>query len=322
MTWKAIERSAGDNTDPLPGTSAANGADLSAGIWSRASGCHAGCGCGGCNRREVFSIQDQIFPDPVNGRLESATIDLSDLMLPSNKYPPSRPPYTNRFDTTDQCSSGITVSNGDRLVLGTGGPHNFNLVTSSGDPVRIVERMDADKQAYDAPIRYALSNGAVYTTRGGWNHDESITWPNGDVVQFTDAGVMTSYTRGQSKDLDPTILGQTTGKGDPYPDVFKPLDQSSKNEVTFANGDRFNSLPNGWELVTTNGEKVTQGKPDPNSPMDATRIPLSNGATLVSGGWGVDTITYPDGESISFGKDGKVRSQSAYTTSTDAKYYT
>ncbi|HEY9731742.1 MAG TPA: hypothetical protein V6C89_07510 [Drouetiella sp.] len=83
----------------------------------------------------------------------------------------------------------ITVSNGDQLTLG--GMHGFSLVDKDGMPVTPVKTLDSG--AMDAPVEHVLSNGAIYRSRGGWNHDESITWPNGDVVRFSDAGKFESY---------------------------------------------------------------------------------------------------------------------------------
>jgi hypothetical protein len=120
-------------------------------------------------------------------------------------------------------------------------------------------------------------------------------------VRFTDAGKFTAY---ESKD-------GTTNSGNDLPSsppIIAKGDNTSESGISFRNGDRFVTTPDGWELITADGRPVTKGTPDPNSAMDATRIPLSNGATLISGGWGTDTISYPDGEYISFDKGGKVKS--------------
>lgn len=95
-------------------------------------------------------------------------------------------PYST--DSSDRTKT-ITVSNGDQLTLG--GMHGFSLVDKDGMPVTVVKTLDSG--AMDAPVEHVLSNGAIYRSRGGWNHNESITWPNGDVVRFSDAGKFESY---------------------------------------------------------------------------------------------------------------------------------
>lgn len=115
-----------------------------------------------------------------------------------NQYPPrDNSPYpfplpvgdsSNPTDATGRLKT-ITVGNGDQLTLG--GMHGFSLVDKDGMPVTAVKTLDSG--AMDAPVEHVLSNGAIYRSRGGWNHDESITWPNGDVVRFSDSGQFESY---------------------------------------------------------------------------------------------------------------------------------
>ncbi len=305
MTWKSSERSSGDFASQPGLPTSSDKSDLSAAFWKRDSGCSGGgCSCGCCNSKDAPSSP---YPDmsaskvPIDSgvnQLSKWLLDLGTKIDLPVLWPSLTPrgPYDSASTDLEK-NKTITVSNGDQLTLG--GMNGFTLVTKDGEPVRSVGTIDSG--AYDAPVEHILSNGAIYRSRGGWNHDESITWPNGDVVRFTDAGKFTAY---ESKD------GTTnSGKDLPSsPPIIQEGDHASESGISFRNGDRFVTTPHGWELITADGRPVTKGSPDPNSPMDATRIPLSNGATLISGGWGTDTISYPDGEYISFDKGGKVKS--------------
>ncbi len=83
----------------------------------------------------------------------------------------------------------VTMRNGDKITIG--GPEGFTIVDKNGCMVQ--RTLEPAKQvAYDLPVSYKLSNGATYVTRGGWNHDEFISYPNGDYVHFTDAGKLVS----------------------------------------------------------------------------------------------------------------------------------
>lgn len=311
MTWKSNERSSSDYDyqqgsparDNAMDDRASNSQDLSSAMWRRESGCGSGgcsCGCchGGYGRPDRPSLDDP----RVEAGIKQISQILQDLGVEIN-LPTLWPILTSDSNSNSPTDSTgrtrtIDVSNGDTLTLGARGETGpFKLVDEDGKPVRAVKTIES--MATDSPVQHVLSNGAIYRTRGGWNHDESITWPNGDVVRFSDAGKFQSYEPGkgnQTNDSPPV--------NHPYPN--KPQDSGEQDAFIFSNGDRFVTTSHGWELYTADGKPVTKGTPD-TSAMDATRIPLSNGATLVSGGWGVDTISYPGGESISFSKNGTLR---------------
>lgn len=317
MTWKSNERSSND-CDYQQGSSGRDNAmddrvrnsrDLSSDLWKRDSGCGGGgCSCGCCHGG--FGRPDRSDrPDPRlldNPKVEEGMRQISQILqdlgveinLPTlwpRLTPDYRPDSNHPTDSTGRTRT-IDVSNGDTLTLGARGETGpFKLVDKDGMPVHVVKMHES--MATDSPIEYELSNGAVYRTRGGWNHDESITWPNGDVVRFSDAGKFQSFEPGK---------GSTTSSDFPHPYPDKPQESAENAAYIFSNGDQFVTTSHGWELYTVDGQPVTKGKPD-TSAADATRIPLSNGATLTSGGWGVDTISYPGGESISFNKDGTLR---------------
>lgn len=78
----------------------------------------------------------------------------------------------------------VTMRNGDKITID--GPGKFTIVDKNGCEVQ--RSLDWKQVADDAPVVYKLSNGAEYVTRGGWNHDEFIRYPNGDYVHFTDGG--------------------------------------------------------------------------------------------------------------------------------------
>jgi hypothetical protein len=84
----------------------------------------------------------------------------------------------------------VQMSNGDTVtVIPHGG---FKIVDKMG---RDVEKIGGGTQnGCDMPVKYPLSNGATYSTRGGFNHDESISYPNGDRVVFTDGGKLERTT--------------------------------------------------------------------------------------------------------------------------------
>lgn len=91
-------------------------------------------------------------------------------------------------DSTGDAPQTVTMRNGDQITIG--GPGRFSIVDKNGNPV---EKQGKGRQiAADLPVVYQLSNGAEYRTRGGWNHDEFITYPNGDYVHFTDGGKLAS----------------------------------------------------------------------------------------------------------------------------------
>lgn len=182
-------------------------ADLSSAIWRRDSGCGSGgCCCGCCHGggRERPLLEDpQVIRAGVNEMTRilqglGVSIDLPTLwpqLYPDSNNPQDRgsdiPLYPSSNGPIDDTSDRktITVSNGDHLTLG--GMHGFTLTDKDGMPVTTVKTLDSG--AMDAPVEHVLSNGAIYRSRGGWNHDESITWPNGDVVRFSDAGKFESY---------------------------------------------------------------------------------------------------------------------------------
>ncbi|MBS1956097.1 MAG: hypothetical protein JST89_18075 [Cyanobacteria bacterium SZAS-4] len=312
MTWKSNERSSSDY-DYQQGSSlrddgmedrARNARDLSSDMWKRDSGCGSGgCACGCCHGRTGRPDRPSLDDPKVEAGIKQISQILQDLGIEINLptlWPRLGTDSNHPTDSTERTRS-IDMSNGDTLTLGARGETGpFKLVDKDGMPVRAVKTIES--MATDSPVQYVLSNGAIYRSRGGWNHDESITWPNGDVVRFSDTGKFQSYEPGKnaSNDNRPSDL--------PYPPYSpnKPHDSSEQDAYIFSNGDRFVTTAHGWQLYTADGMPVTKGTPD-TSAMDATRIPLSNGATLISGGWGVDTISYPGGEHISFSKDGTLR---------------
>lgn len=189
-------------------------ADLSSAIWRRDSGCGGGgCSCRCCrggSSNETPLIEDpKAFEAGINQMTKvlqglGLTIDLPALWpklyegTPCvDAWPDYNPNWNNTSDSTDSTyktdgsdrTKTITVSNGDQLTLG--GMHGFSLVDKDGMPITVVRTLDSG--AMDAPVEHVLSNGAIYRSRGGWNHNESITWPNGDVVRFSDAGKFQSY---------------------------------------------------------------------------------------------------------------------------------
>lgn len=94
-----------------------------------------------------------------------------------------------RGDDMSKPPETVTMKNGDKITID--GPGKFTIVDKNGCEVR--RTLEPPKQvAYDLPVSYKLSNGATYVTRGGWNHDEFISYPNGDYVHFTDAGKLVS----------------------------------------------------------------------------------------------------------------------------------
>lgn len=309
MTWKSNERSSSDydyqqgspTRDNAMDDRARQSRDLASDIWKRDSGCGSGgCSCGCCHGGLGRPDRPLLDNPKVEAGIQQISQILQDLGLEINLptlWPRLTPESNQPTDSTGRTRT-IDVSNGDTLTLGARGETGpFKLVDKDGMPVRAVKTIES--MATDSPVEYVLSNGAIYRTRGGWNHNESITWPNGDVVRFSDAGKFQAYEPG--KDSKPTDCFPTNH---PYPN--KPQDSSEQDAFIFSNGDRFVTTSHGWELYTADGKPVTKGTPD-TSAMDATRIPLSNGATWTSGGWGTDTISYPGGESISFSKDGTLK---------------
>lgn len=103
---------------------------------------------------------------------------------------------TKPGDDTSKPPQTVTMKNGDEITIG--GPGRFTIVDKNGRPV---ERDSDPRQiAMDAPLVYKLTNGAEYVTRGGWNHDEFIRYPNGDYVHFTDGGkLVSSQINGKEK---------------------------------------------------------------------------------------------------------------------------
>jgi hypothetical protein len=198
-------------------------ADLSSAIWKRDSGCGAGgCSCGCCHRGgagERPPADDPRGTVTGIGRAEDGTGNVVGITTPEDwkrvesginvmskvlqdlgisldlptlwpKLSQSGDSNSNNNPSDDlNGSKSVTVSNGDHLMLG--GMHGFNLVDKDGNPVTEVRTLDSG--AMDAPVEHLLSNGAIYRSRGGWNHDESITWPNADVVRFSDSGKFQSY---------------------------------------------------------------------------------------------------------------------------------
>lgn len=202
MTWKSTERSSSDydyqQNVMFPSRDGAGNdksmsdkADLSSAIWKRDSGCGSGgCQCGCCHGRNDGSVIAD--PKAVESGIKQISQILQDLGLTIDLpvlWPKLSPEANNAPSDDMGRTKTITVSNGDRLTLG--GMGGFDLVDKNGMPVRTVKTLDSG--AYDAPVEHVLSNGAIYRSRGGWNHDESITWPNGDVVRFSDAGKFESY---------------------------------------------------------------------------------------------------------------------------------
>lgn len=229
MTWRS-ERGSSDydyqggwNTQHDANDKSLNDkADLSSAIWKRDSGCGGGgggCSCGCCREGggERPGAYDQ-DPRKIEAGINVMTKILQDLGvsidLPtlwpklgpsggSDKYPPGDSSSYPSSDSSTYPSNDsnnipsddtgrsrtVSVSNGDQLTLG--GMHGFKLVDKNGMPVTEIQTLDSG--AMDAPVEHLLSNGAIYRSRGGWNHDESITWPNGDVVRFSDAGKFQSY---------------------------------------------------------------------------------------------------------------------------------
>ncbi len=309
MTWKSNERSSSDydyqqgspTRDNAMDDRARSSRDLSSDLWKRDSGCGSGgCSCGCCHGGPGRPDRSPLDNPKVEAGLNQISQILHDLGIEINLptlWPKLHPESNSPTDSTGRTKT-IDVSNGDTLTLGARGETGpFKLVDKDGMPVHVVQTKES--MATDSPVEYVLSNGAVYRSRGGWNHNESITWPNGDVVRFSDDGKFQAYEPGKS-----ATSGDYPPSNNPYPD--KPQESGEKDAFIFSNGDRFVTTAHGWQLYTADGEPVTKGTPD-TSAMDATRIPLSNGATLVSGGWGTDTISYPGGESISFSKNGTLK---------------
>ncbi len=311
MTWKSNDRSSNDYDyqQGLPTHSmddrSRTSRDLSSDIWKR----DAGCGSGGCSCGCCHGGQDRTRPSLDDPKVQSGIKQISQILrdlglqidLPT-LWPKLYPESNNSTDSTGRTRT-IDVSNGDSLTLGErGGVGPFKLVDKDGMPVHAVKTIEP--MANDAPYEYVLSNGATYRTRGGWNHDESITWPNGDVVRFSDVGKFQGYE--PSKNANPSDYPPVSSGGSDRPWPTSTQDGGEKAGFTFSNGDRFVTTSHGWELYTADGMPVKKGTPD-TSAMDATRIPLSNGATLTVGGWGTDTISYPGGEHISFNKNGTLK---------------
>ncbi|CAN5119807.1 hypothetical protein BH10CYA1_BH10CYA1_35040 [soil metagenome] len=314
MTWKSNERSSNDydyqqglpTRDHAIDDKSRNSGDLLSDIWKRDSGCGSGgCSCGCCHGGQGRPDRPGANDPRVEAGIKQISQILQDLGLQIDL--PTLWPKLSSESNSPTDSTGRTrtldVSNGDSLTLGVrGGVGPFKLVDKDGMPVRAVKTIEP--MASDAPYQYLLSNGATYRTRGGWNHNESITWPNGDVVRFSDDGKFQAYEPGKS--ANPGDNQPVTSGGPDRPSPTSTQDGGEQDGFVFSNGDRFVTTSHGWKLYTADGMPVTKGTPD-TSAMDATRIPLSNGATLVSGGWGVDTISYPSGEHISFSKDGKLK---------------
>ena len=96
-------------------------------------------------------------------------------------------------DSGDKRKEGdvVQASNGDTITIG-GPDGKFKIVDAQGNEVEISGK--GTRFGDDLPVEYPLSNGAVYRSRGGWNHQESIVYPNGDRIEFTDGGKLTETT--------------------------------------------------------------------------------------------------------------------------------
>lgn len=94
------------------------------------------------------------------------------------------------LEPTDQAQQTIVMSNGDQIIFN--GSRRFAIVDAQGNEV--TKGQAVVPPMTDVGVTYPLSNGAEYHTRGTWNHNESITYPNGDEVRFTDTGKILSTT--------------------------------------------------------------------------------------------------------------------------------
>lgn len=81
-----------------------------------------------------------------------------------------------------------TMSNGDVITFGRNidGQFDFKIVDAKGNPVEVGPAIPS--QAADLGTKHELSNGAVYTGRGGWNPNQSIVYPTGERIVFTQDG--------------------------------------------------------------------------------------------------------------------------------------
>lgn len=196
MTWTSNERGSFDNEWQNDGTASdfepSAKAALSASLWNRSdSDCCSsnGCSTSGMNERPLTIDPEKVAQgvERLSQVLDALGVSI-DLPVLWPKLGRSDCETSNR--DSDDGTRTIILGNGDQLTLG--GRSKFELVNRNGEPVREIGIIETG--AMDAPIQHQMSNGAIYRSRGGWNHDESITWPNGDVVRFSDTGEFQSYT--------------------------------------------------------------------------------------------------------------------------------